>query len=202
MLTCSLVFCTSLKKMPLAFGILSLRNGKLYFGILSFVSFFFLLLLVSWREAEGELSSSLSSRSLGGVRPDRRPRRFHLPDLTASGTGFWVMNRLSTESLRRHNYMVSVSSSRVIAVFKTFSWPGQTNRHILNTFKCESIFLEFGPKHSLTFGRLKSPATLWSVHWFWDLLATEAIWVQRTHCRAQETSLKWYDDGRHQKMET
>lgn len=47
----------------------------------------------------GEASSSLPSVSEEDVKTALRLRRCRLPDLTAKGTGFWVMNRLSPESL-------------------------------------------------------------------------------------------------------
>lgn len=85
---------------------LSERKWKLYFGGL----YVFLLLSLAgvdcpWDEDEyDEVSPSLSSRSLGDLSSDLRLGRHLLCDLPASGTGFWVMKRLSPESLHTHNY--------------------------------------------------------------------------------------------------
>lgn len=80
--------------------VLSLRKGKSYFGRLMAVLLFLLVLVPLWKDSR---ESSSSSSSVGNVRLDLELERLCLLDLTASGTGFWVTNRLSPESLPRHN---------------------------------------------------------------------------------------------------
>ena len=105
-LTWRALFCTLNNPVLLAFpfNFLPDRKGKLNFGrLLIGVCFLFLSSLAvlgsSW-ESDDKEPASLPSRSLGDTGFDLRLRRSRLPDLTASGTCFWVRNRLSPESLQ------------------------------------------------------------------------------------------------------
>lgn len=66
----------------------SVRKGKVYFGSVNFFLCLFLSAVDSPWEAEDEVSSSLSSRSLEDAGVDLELWRCRFPVLTASGTGF------------------------------------------------------------------------------------------------------------------
>lgn len=98
MLTWRLLFFWTVNTVPLFF--LGGRKGKLCLGGFLFTLFLLLSILDCPWGSGNEKSLSLSSRSLWEVKSSLRFLWCRLSVRTASGTGFWVMNRLSPESLK------------------------------------------------------------------------------------------------------
>lgn len=106
------------KRVSLAFpfNFLPDRKGRLNFGRLLIEGCFLYLsslavLGSSW-ESDDKEPASLPSRSLGDTGFDLRLRCSRFPDLTASGTCFWVRNRLSPESLQTQVHKSNWSTSQ------------------------------------------------------------------------------------------
>lgn len=81
-------------------GLLPGMKLNVYFGRQLFLLLHLSVLGSSWDDEDAEDSASLSSRYLEYARHDLFPWRRRLVDLTTSGTGFCVTNRLSPESLQ------------------------------------------------------------------------------------------------------